>query len=663
MEWIVCAVMVLFVGGLATLLAGRRVGLACWLGPASALLACGLMFGQSLLVLARGEIVSLRAPWQVPLGSLRLSLDPLSAWFALLIALVGGLSAVYGAQYLRHQPHPQRVARSWFFFNLLLASMLLVVVARNGVFFLVAWETMSLASWFLVMFDSQEARVRRAGWIYLVATHLGAAFLMAMFALLGRESAALDFNALSATGGTASAVFLLALVGFGAKAGLIPLHVWLPEAHPAAPSHVSAVMSGVMIKMGIYGLLRILPMLGPPQAWWGWTLLGLGAVSGILGILYALAQSDLKRALAYSSVENIGIISLGLGVGLLGITCQCPAMAALGLAGSLLHVANHALMKSLLFLGAGAVVHATGTRQIDELGGLLKRMPVTGLAFLVAAVAICGLPPLNGFTGELLIYLAALSGIVASPRSADVSWPLVAILAVGGLALIGGLAAACFTRVFGMVFLGEPRTAPAAHAHEAGRAMRLVLCLLAAGCLAMALLGPWVLDRLVPLVAGLIPHDFHVAAEAALASWRTALVAVAAAALVLMGLVALLVLGRRRLFAGRTIEQAGTWDCGYVAPSPRMQYTGSSFGAPLLAVFRLFIRPRVRLDGPRELFPRRASFESHLPDVFVERLFRPLFQGVAQASASLRWFQQGRIQLYVLYIAVTLLVLLIWKLG
>jgi formate hydrogenlyase subunit 3/multisubunit Na+/H+ antiporter MnhD subunit len=282
------------------------------------------------------------------------------------------------------------------FFNLLLASMLLVVTARNGVLFLVSWEIMSLSSFFLVMFEDEKPGVREAGWTYLVTTHLGTALLLAMFVLLGRNSGSLDFDALSAPEAIAGVVFLLGLIGFGTKAGLMPLHVWLPEAHPVAPSYVSAVMSGVMIKMGIYGLLRTLTWLGEPPAWWGWTLLVLGVVSGVLGVLYALAQHDLKRLLAYHSVENIGIIAMALGVGLLGVHYRIPAMAALGFTGGLLHVVNHALFKSLLFLGAGSVLHATGVGDLDRLGGLLKRMPITGTTFLIGAAAICGLPPLNG---------------------------------------------------------------------------------------------------------------------------------------------------------------------------------------------------------------------------------------------------------------------------
>ena len=302
----------------------------------------------------------------------------------------------------------------WFFFNGLAASMAMVAVAANGVLFLICWEVMALCSFFLVTFESEEESVQRAGWTYLVATHIGTAFLLVLFLMLGRQAGggSLDFDTFLAArghmGAAADVLFLLALVGFGAKAGFVPFHIWLPEAHPAAPSPVSAVMSGVMLKTGIYGILRTLTFLGAPHLWWGWLLIATGLVSGIFGVLMALAQHDLKRLLAYHSVENIGIIALGLGLGVLGVAWRLPALAVLGFAGGLLHVVNHALFKGLLFMGAGSVQHATGTREIDLLGGLIKRMPWTGRTFLIGAVAICGLPPLNGFVSELLIYTGGL---------------------------------------------------------------------------------------------------------------------------------------------------------------------------------------------------------------------------------------------------------------
>lgn len=658
MIWFLVWVLVFSVGGLVSASGRGRA----WVGPASAALGGTAIFVQSLGVLLGGRTLSIDLPWSVPLGSLNMALDPLAAVFAAPIALVGALAALYGRQYLAHAP-AHRAARSWLAFNLLLASMLLVVVARNGVLFLVAWEVMSLSSFFLVIFDAHEEHVRRAGWIYLVATHLGAALLLAMFALLGRGQATLNFENLAAPQGTASLVFVLALLGFGAKAGLVPLHVWLPEAHPAAPSHVSAVMSGVMIKTGIYGLLRVLTLIGHAEPWWGWTLLAAGAVSGVLGVLFALAQHDLKRLLAYHSVENIGIICLGLGVGLLGIAYDAPAMAVLGLAGALFHVVNHAVFKSLLFLGAGAVQQATLTREMDHLGGLAKRMRTTGRAFLIGSAAIAGLPPLNGFASELLIYAGVLAGLSAAPRPAGIAWPLLAVLSLGGLSLIGGLAAACFTKAYGVVFLGQPRSSRAAQAREAGPAMRGAMLVLAVACVVLAVVAPFVPRVLGPAIATLMP-GLPAAALSAGLQWGTRVLApAAAAALVLVLAVAAAALWRRRLLTGRSVERAVTWDCGYLAPAPRMQYTSSSFAAPLVQLFRIFLGTHTHLEPPAGLFPTGAALHTDTPDPATERFYRPAFAAIGRGAARLRWLQHGRVQLYVLYIALTLLVLLVWKLG
>ena len=420
-------------------------------------------------------------------GKITLGLDPLSALFVLPIAVVAAMAAVYALQYLEGSHTQMTVGVIWFFFNVLAASILLVVAARNGWLFLMCWETMSLASSFLVISEYDRESVRRAGWIYLIAMHLGTACSLDAFSFFGSASGSLDFNRLSAESGMGGTLFMLAIIGFGTKAGFIPLHVWLPEAHPAAPSHVSAVMSGVMIKTGIYGLVRTITFLGKAPSWWGWTLIGIGVASGILGVLFALAQHDLKRLLAYHSVENIGIIAIGLGVGMLGISYGIPAMAALGFLGALLHVINHALFKSLLFLGAGAIQHSTGTRDMDRLGGLLKRMPTTGGTFLVGASAISGLPPLNGFVSELLIYLGVLAGVTEANRSEGMAWVLLCVLVIGGLASIGGLAAACFIKAFGCIFLGEPRSDEAKRGHEVGLAMRIPMLMLAAACIIVAI--------------------------------------------------------------------------------------------------------------------------------------------------------------------------------
>ncbi|MGD0138835.1 MAG: proton-conducting transporter membrane subunit [Tepidisphaeraceae bacterium] len=655
MTVLLLAVAVLVFSGLAALLAAASPRAATAIGAGGAVVACamGLIAAAPFLFGAPAE--SLHLAWNVPYGSFFVEVDALAAFFLLPIFALSALAAVYGAEYLLPWRGRKSLGAAWLFYNFLVASMVLVVLAHNGVLFLLAWETMTLSSYFLVTFEHEQETVRQAGWTYLVASHLGTAFLMVMFVLLAHGGGSLDFDHYSSA--NAGALFLLAMVGFGTKAGFMPLHVWLPEAHPAAPSHVSALMSGVMIKMGIYGLLRTLTFLGPPPPWWGWVLIAVGLTSGVLGVLFALAQHDLKRLLAYHSVENIGIIALGLGVGLLGVSSRSPALEVLGFGGALLHVLNHALFKGLLFLGAGSVLHGAGRLEIDHLGGLAKRMPWTATTFLVGAVAISGLPPLNGFISEFLIYLGAFNGVT---RHAGVAVPLLA--AIAGLALIGGLAAACFTKAFGVVFLGRPRTEHAAHAHEAGAAMRWPMVLLAAACALIGLCAPLALRPLAGvllLVCGLAPQTITEQLAGA-ADLLRFVIAGSAAMLVLAAALAWL---RRRLLAGRKVAQTVTWDCGYAQPSARMQYTASSFAQPLMTLFAPLLRTRRTLAAPEGYFPSSASLTTATPDAARIAVFEPAFSGVGWVLARLRWLQHGRIQLYVLYIALTLLVLLVWKLG
>jgi formate hydrogenlyase subunit 3/multisubunit Na+/H+ antiporter MnhD subunit len=464
--------------------------------------------------------------------------------------------------------------------------------------------------------------------------------------------------------------FLLAVVGFGTKAGFMPMHVWLPKAHPAAPSHVSAVMSGVMIKTGIYGLLRVLTMLGPPQESWGYVLVGIGAVSGVMGVLFALAQHDLKSLLAYHSVENIGIITMGIGIGVIGQARGMEVVAVLGFAGAMLHVINHAVFKGLLFLGAGAVLHGAGTAAVDQLGGLGKKMPLTGACFLVGSAAISGLPPFNGFVSEFLIYMAAFGVIFGSSATAGVA----GLATIAFLGLIGGLAAACFAKAYGIVFLGEPRSKAAAAAHKPSPSMAWPMVVLAGLCLAIGLAGPLVVGAMSTVVGQLCAVGGSGAGATSLqdqlAHFRTnmsqathSLGYISGGSALLLGLVGGLWLFRRRLLKNRSVTQALTWDCGYAAPTPRMQYTASSFAAPLTTLFAgvLGVKPHLHIEGG--LFPSRGEFSSHGEDIFLARLYRPLFTRIEGMMGRLRWLQHGQLQLYVLYIALTLLVLLVWKLG
>ncbi len=662
MSGLLLAIGLLIISGVGAMIASARPRIATMIGVGGTMLGGLLGIIPAIQVLSGHALAPIRLAWSVPYGSFYVHLDGLSAFFLIPMLGVPALAALYGSRYLSVADGRRRLGTHWFYFNLLTACMALVLIARNGILFLMAWEVMSLSSFFLVTFDDEKENVRRAGWTYLVAMHLGTAFLFALFILLGRAAHSLDFDQLGAAAGmipaNAGLLFILAIVGFGTKAGFMPMHVWLPEAHPAAPSHVSAVMSGVMIKTGIYGLVRTLTLLGPPTAWWGWLLVVIGVSSGILGILFALAQQDLKRLLAYSSVENIGIITLGMGVGVLGISQDSTPLAILGFAGAFLHVINHSLFKGLLFLGAGAVLHATGTGAIDRLGGLLKRTPWTATTFLIGAIAICGLPPLNGFISEFFIYMGGLTGVEIHTRP----FLIAGLLVLGGLALIGGLAVACFTKVFGMIFLGEPRSECSAQAHDSPWAMRLPMLVLAAGCLLVGLCAPLVLNWMEPvlrIVTGLEAGQLH----ENLVGKVELLHHVVILGVVFLALALILFLSRRRLLAGRPVTQAVTWDCGYARPSSRMQYTASSFAQPLTDLFAAFLRTRQALHAPQGYFPRNASLDTDTPDVCSEHFYQPVFKAVAWLLARLRWFQHGHVQLYVLYIAITLLVLLFWKVG
>ncbi len=647
--------------GLVSLLTRNDARWSNILGAGGAVLGCITGFIPAAGVLWTGKAEALRYAWNVPYGSFSVQIDSLSAIFLLPIFLLCGLAALYGSSYMAASDGRKSPGGFWFFYNILSASMAMVTIAANGLLFLMAWEIMALSSFFLVTWEDGEESVRRAGSIYLIATHLGTAFLLILFLLLGHAAGtgSLDFDgfvsARALMAPMADAIFLLAVIGFGAKAGFIPFHVWLPEAHPAAPSHVSAVMSGVMIKTGIYGLVRTISFIGTPAPWWGWLLIGIGLVSGILGVLFALAQHDLKRLLAYHSVENIGIIALGLGLGLLGSASGMPALAVLGFGGALLHVINHSLFKGLLFLGAGSVLHAAGTREIDVLGGLLKRMPWTAATFLVGAVAICGLPPLNGFISEFLIYMGAFRAVGLTGVAV---WGAAVII---GLALIGGLAAACFTKAFGVVFLGEPRSAAAVKGHEAGWAMRIPMILAAACCVLIGLFAPQVVrvtSRAAGIVTGINPAELYAQIDAATGpmAYVVLIAGVFALAIVVLGL------ARRMLLADRTVTESGTWDCGYARPSASMQYTASSFAQPLTGMFEAFLRPKVHHTKPAGLFPANASFHSATDDLFLEKFYLPVFRAFEWCAMKLRFLQAGRVQFYILYIGLTLFILLIWNL-
>lgn len=604
-----------------------------------------------------------------PFASLNFRLDPLGAFFLGVISLVALPISFYALGYLGDEPGGKTglgVA-----YNVCLAAMGLVVLADSLLAFLIAWEVMSLASFFLVIHDHRKRDVRRAGFIYLVMTHFGTGFILLAYLILfaGTGGTSLDFAAFRAVGPGLgvwqhNAIFLLALVGFGTKAGLIPLHIWLPRAYPVAPSHASALMSGAMVKVALLGLLRVTwEFAGTGPAWWGEVLLAFGATSAVLGVLYALLERDLKRLLAYSSIENIGIIFLGLGAAFLLRSLGQTTAAALALLAVLAHVLNHGLFKSLLFLGAGAIQQATQTRDLERLGGLIRRLPWTAAAFLVGAAAIAAIVPLNGFQSEWLTMQALLQLGVAAPG------PLVAVGAAtgaGALALTGGLAAFTFVKAFAVAFLGVPRSAHAEMAHEVGPTMRAGMGLLALLCIVLGLVPAITLRLLAPVTQALIgvvaqPTGLRLQpapASGSIASGAYAPLGILALVVVLAGLGLLLA----RLLGGQARERiAPPWVCG-VALEPQMQYTATALTKALRIIFRTLVRPYRQTDPEYTQSPyfiKAVRYTGRLVPIYEDYLYRPAVQTLLTGAKRLGALQNGQLRTYLAYLFVTLIVVLL----
>ena len=551
-------------------------------------------------------------------------LDEISAFFLLLLCVVGAAGAVYSRTYWPQKVHPRSARQGRLWWTALLISMGLVLTQSNGLHFLLAWEAFALCGYFLVTLDRTNPAVRSAGWLYLTASHAGTLILFGFFAALAAHTGSWELGPMTHMTSLAP-LFWLTLAGFGIKAGIFPLHIWLPSAHASAPSHVSAILSGVAIKMGIYGLVRFSSWLPLPVEV-GWVVAGLGCVSAVLGVAFALGQHDLKRLLAYHSVENIGIILIGLGFAMIALEHGRPQWGLLALAGGLLHVWNHGLFKALLFLGAGSVLHATGTREMSRMGGLWTAMPWTASLFALGAVAICGLPPLNGFVSEWLVY----QGLFDAARLKSAA-SLGAVPAAILLAVTGALALACFVKVCGVVFLGAARTTSAHYARECSVEMRAAMALLAAGCLTVGLapplIWPWLL-RVAQVWLHIAPSQAQANHLAPLGFAHPLLAVVFLTA----GAVAILLLRGR---SKRTV----TWDCGYAAPSPRMQYSAGSFAAILTSWFAWILRPVVATDLPVTVFPVRSEAKSRTPETVLENVIQPAGKRVLRLADFVRSFQ------------------------
>jgi hydrogenase-4 component B len=646
----------------------RRLGhAAAPIAYGGAFVACIALAAVGVVSLTGNGFVQARLPVGLPWIEARFRFDVLSGFFQVVVNSGGAMAALYGIGYARHEHAPARVLA---FFGPFLAGMNLVLLADDAFTFLFSWEFMSLSSWLLVMAHHRDPENRRAGLVYLVMAAAGTFALLLAFGLLAGTAGGYAFDSIRSAApapAVAALVLVLALLGAGSKAGLVPLHVWLPLAHPAAPSHVSALMSGVMTKVAVYAFLRLVfDLITGPAWWWGLVVLALGALTTVTGVLHALMQRDLKRILAYSTVENIGVIFIGLGLALAFQAGGKAPAAALALTAALMHVLCHSQFKTLLFLGAGAVLQATGARDIDRLGGLIHRMPVTAALFLVGSAAISALPPLNGFVSEWLTFQA----ILLSPQLPE--WGLrIAIPAAGAiLALSAALAATCFVRAFGVAFLGRPRSAEAAAAREVDAWQRAAMGLLAFLCLAVGVLPGFFLDLLAPVPKLLTSARLE---PQLLAPWLS-LVPVAEGRSSYNGLLLALFIAFSAILPALLLRRVGAtatrrapaWDCGTPSSDPLTQYGGGSFAQPLRRVFGpIAFRARDRVDMPLPGAMRAATFTSELRDLAWDILYSPVVRAVGQVADRLNRLQfltiRGYLTLVFTALVVLLLILAAWQ--
>ncbi len=664
---------------LACYLLGGLLPLCTTLPHRQNLLAHGFAAAASVMGIALGLAgllatapLSLSLSSNIPHLTCALRLDPLAAFFVLTISLVALPASIYAFGYMEEFSGRISVGVLGALLNGFLLSMTLVVLADNGFFFLILWEIMSLLSYLLVVTEHEKPGVREAGLFYLIMTHVGTAFIMLTFLIFAREAASFSFEAFrhparAIPDGVRSIAFFAALIGFGAKAGIVPLHVWLPYAHPAAPSHISGVMSGVMIKTAIYGLIRVYFdfMGGEFPWWWGVTILIAGTVSALLGVMYALMEHDLKGLLAFHSVENIGIILLGIGAGMIFHTYGLQELAALGLLAGLYHTINHATFKALLFFGAGALQFSTHTRNIEEYGGLLRRMPWTGACFLIGAVSIAALPPTNGFVSEWLVFQSLFLSVQLPPLLLKLMLPIAAAM----LALTGALALACFAKAFGLSFLAQPRSPQARRAKEVPWSMRAGMGFLAGACVVLGL-APMLVIPLLDRVTALLTGVSISAQVLALDGWVVAPVTVEFSsistpvlAVLLVGAGGVGVLIARLCGKGLRARYYKTWGCG-LNLTPRMEYSAMGFAQPIKQVFETIYQPAVKLEREfleqSKYFIKHQRFESHIHPMFETYLYEPVVRRLLALADRLRVIQAGSLHVYLSYIFLTLVLLLLW---
>lgn len=655
----------LVLGALGLLEGERPRFIARVVFPVSALasLALALVALQAIIEPVRTLVL----PLGLPGLPFHIRLDPLCAFFLLLLGLCSFAITLYAGSYFRGEP-PRRLRLICLQYHCFLASMAFVLLADDAYMFMVAWESMALSSYFLVVTEHRQPSIRQAGFLYVLLAHVGAIAILLCFGVLhegGFSGYAFDeLRKTELTPAWATLVFVLALIGFGAKAGLIPLHVWLPEAHPAAPSPVSALMSGVMLKTAIYGFVRVVfDLVGEPMWQWGLALAALGGLTALFGILYALQQNDLKRLLAYSSVENIGIVVMGLGLSMIFFGTGHPQAGALGLIAALYHALNHGAYKSLLFLGAGSVLHSTGLRNLNDMGGLIHRMPVVAFYFLIGSLAISGLPPLNGFVSEWLMLQTALQAGTLENGVLRSLVPLIAAM----LALAAALTARCFVKAFGIGFLGQPRGRHAladSHSHppDAGLLERLAMAWLAGWCVLLGIFPSTVVGFINQVSVSVAGAGLPATALDAGVLWLVPSTQAQASygpfvfMIVIGAVVAITYIVVRAGFHGR-IRRAPPWDCGFPEQTARMQDSSEGFGQSIRIIFAPIYRITRRVPAPDDPQPK---FEVRVEDKHWFGIYLPIARFVEYLSARIGSLQQGRISIYLLYSFVTLIALLVF---
>lgn len=594
--------------------------------------------------------------WNGIFGEVPFVIDILSAFFIIIISFVSFLGILYSNGYMKpYEGKSKKIASHCFFLPMLTASMLLVTVVQNALFFLIVWELMSLSSFFLVIFEDDKKEVLSAGVKYLIYMHISVIFIIALMALMSVKSGSYDFEAFKTIfiekPYLKDIIFFLAFLGFGTKAGFVPMHNWLPDAHPAAPSHVSAVMSAVMIKTGLYGILRILLIIDKPTALIAFFMLCISVLTALYGIVYAVTQKDIKKILAYSSVENIGIAGIGIGVGMIGMYYGNSVVTLLGFAGSIFHILNHAIFKSLLFMGAGSVYLKTHTKNIEKLGGLIKSMPKTAVFFLVACLSICALPPFNGFIGEFLIYL----GLFGSLKMDTSGLFILIILSAAGLALVGTLALICFTKIFSITFLGLPRSECSQKVDtDVSKTMLIPMGLLASLTLIIGLCAPIIFVPVSCSVADFVGVQHFYMDFVAILSVLVKLFLCFGLFILIFAIVYVV-----RLLICRKYIVYNTWGCGYDKGNNHIQYTASSFVGPFSSIMTPLFKKIFDVKKPKGLFPKDAHYNSSIEDVEEAYLINPIVKFDERFLSKFERLQDGNIQHYILYGLIFLILALV----